>query len=180
MWDVLQRLHREGQLALLERDTGRPLRGFVGAFSNDLALINIVTPECRFDGGVVIRTDDIEFVRWGTTALRARSGAVLESPTAPEALTMADLSSWLTVIDRLAVDEPVLTLHRENDSEWHVATSITATTERVEAEELAEDGTVDGTIVFKLSDLTRIDFGGGYERSHARLSRAARLAADNG
>ena len=30
MWDVLQRLHREGQLAFVERDTGRPLWGFVG------------------------------------------------------------------------------------------------------------------------------------------------------
>ncbi len=178
MWDVLQRLQREGQLAYVERGFGNALCGFVGAVSDEFALINIVTRGCDFDGGTVIRTDDVEFVRWDTPDLRARSSAAMESPSAPEMLGMADLSSWLTVLDRFA-DEPVITLHREMDRDWHVATSVSHTMERVQADEIGEGGVIDGTIVFPLSDLTRVDFGRQFERSHARLLRSSRTAADS-
>ena len=176
MWEVLQRLKREGRLVRIERDALNvaDIRGFVGSVSDTFALIHVVTAACHFDGGVVLRTKDVTCLRWGEAVSEARARAAFESPTAPEATAHVDLSSWEMLLPAVTCGEPVVTLHRERADECHVVTAVALVGECVEAEEISPDGSLDGTVAFDVSDLTRVDFGGTFERGVVRMLRPAR------
>ena len=174
MWQTLQRLHREGRLARIERARGALVCGFVDSSTDELAVIHVVSADGVFDGSVVIRTDDVEAARWGSAALAARAISALESPTAPEILDHVDLASWASALPALSEHEPILTLHRELDGVYEVATEVVVCGDHVEAEVVDAAGRRNGSIAFQLSDLTRVDFGGTYERNFARRLRHAR------
>ena len=176
MWEILQRFQLEGRLVRVERDTvrGASTEGFVGAVSDDFVVINVLSG-CHFDGGVVARTEDITRIHWGEAAQEARARVAAESPTAPEAVRRFDLSSSETVLAALAQGEPVLTLHRERCDDWHLVTDVAVSGDRVEARNITAEGRIDGSLTFKVSELTKIDFGGVYERGYSRMLRSARV-----
>jgi len=178
MWGALNHLQREGGLVDLKRERieSHTLRGFVTAVSADLVAMGVVNDECHFDGVTIVRTEDITFLRWQNEVLDAWAGVLQESPTSPTPVRHVELSSWESVVRSLLGSEPVVTFHREivNDRACHLGTNISLEGECVVADEISVEGTVDGRFALSLGDLTKLDFGGGYEQALWRMVQKTR------
>jgi len=175
MYDTLHQLQQDGALVDLRRDDvdGSSIRCFVTALTADFAVLAIVDDSCEFNGVSVVRTDDVSFVRWGNERLRAWARVLQESPSSPEAAGFLDLAGWESVVRSAAGRVPVVTFHRErrDDEVCQIGTEIEVRGGDVVADEITTEGTVDGRFAIELDDLTRVDFGGGYERALWRMVR---------
>jgi len=168
MWETLiSELQRSGELAEFERAYGSAFDGYVVDMSSELVLISVVRAG-HFDGATLIQLDDVESVRWGNARLRAWAGLVRESPTAPDRMGHIDVGSWATTI--ATVDEDVACVHIDSYTRF-CALNPRVRGELLEANEIADDGSIDGTFAVELSEIVRIDFGGAWERSLERLVR---------
>ena len=176
MWEALSQAQSEGHLVDLKREgIGCPIRGFVSSHSADLVLVSVVSDECEFNGAIVVRREDISFLRWNDEVLKAWTKVLQESPTSPAPLKHVDLASTETVVNSLAGREPVITFHRDivNDDVCHIGTNVVVEGECVIADEISVEGTIDGRFALRIGDVTRIDFGGGYEKALWRMVRSA-------
>ena len=174
MWSLLEEAQREGWLVNLKREgLDDSLRGFVAAVSANLLVLSVVDLNCRFDGAKVLETEAVAFLEWDTDFLRARARLIAESPTSPVRVTDIDLTSWESVIRTVAAREPIMTLHRErlDPSIFHVGTSVSIEGEYVRAQEVSVDGIISGHFALRLSDLTQIEFGDGYELALWQMTR---------
>lgn len=178
MWETLHRLQQEGTLLDLKREALDPstLRCFVTALSADFAVLSRVNDSCEFDGVTVVRTDDINFVRWDTDRLRAWAAVLQESPSSPEPSAFVDLGSWESVVRSIHDRIQILSFHMEraDDDVCYIGTRISILGEGLEADDITIEGTIDGKFALSLDDLTRVDFGAGYERALGRMIRKSR------
>jgi len=177
MWDLLDRLRQEGVLVELKRediDEDETFRGFVAAVSADFVVLSVVDPDCDFDGSTLLQTDDVTLLKWGTQALEARTRVLRETPTSPPSVKHIDLSSWETVVRTVCPEEPIVSFHREDtdDTQFYLGSNVTIEDEWLEADSIAISGSADGRFALKVADLTRLDFGGGYERAFRRMSQS--------
>ncbi len=178
MWDTLNQAHRNGSLVDLKRESleGNSLRGFVAATSADFLALSLIDDQCHFDGACVLRTEDVTFVRWDTDVLKAWARVLQESPSSPGSVKHVDLSSWESVVRSVAGHEPVVAFHREqvDDRICHIGTNVKVDGECVRADEISIEGTIDGYFALRLGDLTKVDFGGGYEQALWRMIQSAK------
>ena len=178
MWDTLSQVESEGSLIDLKREAidGNSSRGFVAAVSADFIVLSLVDDECNFNGTSVLRMEDVSFFRRNNEVLAAWAGVLQESPSSPASVKHVDLSSWESVVRSVAGHEPVVTFHRElvDDSVCHIGTSVRIEGESLVADEVSIEGTIDGQFTLRLSDLTRVDFGGGYEKALWRMIQSVK------
>jgi hypothetical protein len=178
VWETLHRIQQDGLLVDLRRESldSLTLRCFVTALSADFAVLSRVNDNCEFDGVIVIRTEDVTFARWDSEVLRSWGTVLQESPSSPEPAGFVDLASWESVVRTIHDNVPVVTFQRERaDGDiCHVGTGITILAEGIEADEVSIEGTIDGKFAINLEDLTRVDFGGGYERALWRMVQKTR------
>ncbi len=178
MWDLLNQIQQEGCLVDLRRETvdRRAVRGFVTAVAADLFVFSTVDDQCEFNGTSALRTEDVTFVRRNDEVLQAWTRVLQESPSSPAPVKHLDLSSWESLVRSAAGEEPVVTFHRErvDESICHIGTNIKIDGEWVIADEVSVEGTVDGQFALKMSDLTKVDFGGGYERALWRMIQSSK------
>jgi predicted RNA-binding protein len=174
--ETLTLLSREGKLVDLKRESmdHNALRGFVATVSTDFVVVSVVDDQCHFNGATVLRTEDVTFVRWGSDVLAAWTRVLQESPTAPGSVKYVDLSSWETVVRSVAASERVVTFHREvvDDSVCYIGTNVSVEGECVTADVISVEGTINGRFALRTGDLTKLDFGGGYEQSLWRMVRS--------
>ena len=151
--------------AQIESGTGT---GYVVDVGPEFVLLLIVDDGARFNGFEAIRIADIsdlsdpdphaEFVE---EALRLRGEQVSESPpVAVESLTALLMSAGLAF--------PVVTIHREDvDSEvCHIGHVVSVSEGHVKLLQIDPDADWDDEPTdYRLSEITRVDFGGAYEEA---------------
>ncbi len=72
--------------------------------------------------------------------------------------------------------EHVITFHREliDETSCHIGTNVAVQAGHVVADRVSVEGRMDGEFALRLNDLTKLDFGGGYEQSLWRMTRSPR------
>ncbi len=144
--------------------------GFIIAVNADLVLLLCVSNQIRLDGFAVVRICDISGLeaphahdQFVEEALRLRGEAV---PDAPE-VDITSIGSALRAAGKL---HSVLAVHREEvESEvCHVGAVVSVSRESIGLLEIGPDADWDEEpTTYALSEITRIDFGGGYEEALA-------------
>ena len=177
---IIEELRTEGRLVGLRR--GRfddRTTGFIVRNSPDFLVMSVVESNCSFDGTAIVRVPDVSYVEWDTIRLRGRSRVLAESPSSPDVVDYLDLSSWESIVRSAAAQVPVLVFRCEDldSSRFDVGTRVRVDGECVRADNLTVDGVLEGEFAIDMDDLTRIEFGGGYELALWRMLRTARREA---
>ncbi len=150
------------------------LEGFLLERTRDLILLNVVIPDVVcLNGYCVIRRRDVRRLkvqRKDSFLIRALSLKEI-SPISPIGISIA---SWPDLLKSLNERFPLFTIHQEwLDSEVCFVGRLAARSETTFGlKEIDPDARWSRSRSYKFADLTKVDFGGGYEESLARLATA--------
>ena len=170
--EQLNALVDSGSLVDIRRDDldVSDIRGVVLAVSPSLVLISLVNDLVSFDGFSVIRLEDVSFLRWGTGQMLAWERVLSTSPRQTVDFEF-DLSNWSGAFELAQSYGGLITFHREqiSPSTAYISDRFEWTDSLISASQITIEGEPDGQVVCRLDDLTRLEFGGAYERSLARM-----------
>jgi hypothetical protein len=170
----LEAAQAEPWVIKLERGNFEPEgeMGYILAIGPSLLLLLIISTEIRFNGFTVIRIEDItkraaphthaEFVE---EVLRHRGESVEEAPS----VSVADMPSAIQAISKLF---PTVAIHREaeDSSICHIGKVVRVDAEHVHLLEIDPDAKWEAEPAhYRISEITRLDFGGGYEDALALI-----------
>ncbi len=151
------------------KDAGRTT-GFIVDFSDSLVLFHTVNMDTfRLNGYTVIRREDISHYRvfskpeyWQVRAMRH----FRPSPMPPEGISVASLPELLKSV---AEHYPLITLHPEKTKPdvCFIGPLVSMTERTFTIEDLNSSGEWTGPRRMKFGDVTRVEFGGGYEAALA-------------
>jgi len=140
--------------------------GYILSIGPSLLLLLIISTEIRFNGFTVIRIEDItkleaphihaEFIE---EVLRRRGESIEEAPP----VSVADMTNAIQAVSRLF---PTVAIHREveNSSICHIGKVVRVDAEHVHLLEIDPDAKWEEEPTdYRIADITRLDFGGGYE-----------------
>lgn len=149
------------------------LRGFVLDYSDSLTLLNVLDYDFYLNGFTVIRNSDIASYRvydkddyFLNMALRLKSIKPARKPK-------IDLSNWESVLRTAQKIFPLLTIHREAISKdvCYIGRLVSNTEKTFTLYDIDPDANWDRTYRRKFADLTKVDFGGGYEDALWRVAK---------
>ena len=150
--------------------------GYVLDVGPEFFLLAYVGDDIRFDGFQAIRTDLVSEVqsqhannKFVERALQLRG---LEIPTHPG----IDITSISMLIKSVSSDYPLIVLHREivDPDVCHIGAFESIDDTEVGIIEINPDATWDeDEMPYKLTEITRIDFAGGYESALALVAEHA-------
>lgn len=175
---MLNRLQDERALVDVRRDglDVSDIRGFIVGVSEALVLIAVVGDSIERDGFTIVERSAITFLRWGEPRLVAWAW-VVELDRHELAAFPQDLTDWRSTI---ASPRPsrLLTFHREaiDRSTAYVAREFEVMGDLLVGKQVTPDGEEQGAFAIKLEDLTRVDFGGSYERGLSRILESSPTA----
>jgi hypothetical protein len=149
--------------------------GYVEAVGDELLLLALISDEIWFNGFAVLRLADIselesphEYADFVEEALRLRDESVAAAP----AVSLADLGSAIRTAGRLF---PVVVIHREEVEPeiCRIGRVVKVTKESVTILEIGPDAEWEAEpSTWALDEITRVDFGGGYEEALALVGGA--------
>jgi hypothetical protein len=150
------------------------VRGFVLEFSERLTLISPLDDE-RFElnGYTVIRNCDVR--RWRQSEEDSFCVRALKlkgiQPTRKRGLSLASWPELLKTANELF---PLITISREriDRNVCQIGRLVSENRVSFELKEIDTNGSWEDCQRYKFSDLTRVDFGGGYEDALARVAAA--------
>lgn len=147
--------------------------GFATAFSDTLILLQVLDWDSfRLNGYTLIPADDVSDYRvfdspkfWQCRAVKL----FRQTPKNPKGLLIGSYREFLK--SNVGKDR-LVTLHVENTKPdvCYVGVVVSVTEKTVAIEDLNSNAEWTGLRRLKLTDLTRIDFGGGYEEALARTA----------
>lgn len=151
------------------------LYGFVLACGETLTLLHILqTSSYTLNGYSVIRNDDVSRYAvydrpdyyFDSRVLRLKC---IQPVPQPE-ISVASLSDLLTSIDKLY---PLITIHREeiNNDVCNIGRLAGLTPKTFTLFEIDGSAEWDRLHRYRFADVTRVDFGGGYEEALAMVAR---------
>ena len=151
------------------KGAGRTM-GFVVGSSDDLILFHVLgTDTFRLNGYSAIRTDDVRDYRdfnkndyWQNRV--ARHFKI--SPVRPAGISLTSIPELLASISKRY---PLVTIHPERTKPGicYIGTLLFMNKATFTIDDLDSDAEWSGTRRLKFSDVTRVDFGGGYEQALA-------------
>jgi len=151
------------------KDVGTTM-GFIVGSSDSLVLIHTLGSDTfRFNGYTVLRDDDIRGLRFFTKAAYWQFRAVRHfrlKPTPPAGISVA---SWPELLKSIAQHYPLMSFHPEKTKPdvCYIGPLLSITERTVTIDDLNSNGEWSGPRRIRLSDVTRVDFGGGYEEALA-------------
>ena len=170
--DVLKTLQGERVIVDVRRDElgGADIRGFVAGVSDDLVLIAVVGDHIERDGFTILERSDITFLRWGTGQMKAWERVVKTFDQDELVNLPRDLADWQSAITLLKSAGPV-SFYRErvDKGTTYIARDFALKGDLIVGTQVTTEGEEDGVFAFKLDDLTRVEFGGSYERGLGRI-----------
>lgn len=150
------------------------LYGFVLACSETLTLIHILeTSTYTLNGYSVIRNEDVSLYAVYDRPDYYFDSRVLKlkgiKPEPKPNISLASLSDLLTSIDKLY---PLITIHREgiNNDVCFIGRLASITPKTFTLYEIDSCAEWDGLHRYRFTDITRVDFGGGYEEALALVA----------
>jgi hypothetical protein len=151
------------------------LYGFVLACSDTLTLLNILeTSSYTLNGYSVIRNQDVSLYAVYDRPDYYFDSRVLKlkgiKPVAQPEISVANLPDLLTSVDK---QYPLTTIHREllNDQVCNIGRLTGITEKTFTLYELDASAEWFGSRRYRFADVTRVDFGGGYEEALAMVAR---------
>jgi len=149
-----------------------PLEGFLLEQTKELILLNLVNSEVVcLNGYSVVRRRDVRKLKierkdaFMIRALHLKNIA----PSKPSGVSLA---GWPVLLESLTREFPLFTIHQEwLDSEvCFVGRLATVSVRTFGLKEIDPDARWNRSRSYKFKDLTKVDFGGGYEDALARLA----------
>ena len=143
------------------------IRGYVLAVGRAYFLLALVNDRVWFDGFECFRIKDLNSIEvdpyriFAEAALRKRGA---QFPKPPE----LNMDTTRTILESAGTLFPLITIHREEaDPEvCHIGKVVATNRTQVALLELGPDAAWDKTaIAYSLREITRINFGGGYEEA---------------
>ena len=150
------------------------LGGFVLEFSERLTLLSLLDDE-RFElnGYTVIRNSDVR--RWRSVEQSSfRIRALNLKGVKPVRRRGLSLASWADLLKSANDLFPLVTISREmiDKNACQIGRILSMSRVSFELEEIDTDASWNGHHRYRFSDVTRVDFGGGYEDALARVASA--------
>ncbi len=151
-----------------------PLEGFLVERTRDLLLLHVVNADVVcLNGYCVIRRRDVRRLkvqRKDSFLIRALALKSL-APAKPSGIS---ITSWLDLLESLNETFPLFTIHQEwLDSDVCFVGRLAARSDTTFGlKEVDPDARWSRSRSYKFADLTKVDFGGGYEESLAHLAAA--------
>jgi hypothetical protein len=142
--------------------------GFVVALSDSLILFHTLDMDMfRLNGYTALRDEDISHYRGFTKAEYWQFRAVRRfhlKPVRPVGISVASLPELLMSVSQ---HYPLITLHPEKKKPdvCYIGSLVSMTEHTFIIEDLDCNGEWSGPRRMKFSDITRVDFGGGYEEA---------------
>lgn len=146
------------------------ITGFIVDYSDSLVLFHTLeTDTFRLNGYTVVRKEDISGYRVFSKAEHWQVRAVRHfrlRPMPPAGISVTSLSELLKSV---AEHYPLITLHleRTKPDACFIGPLVSMTERTFTIEDLNSCGEWSGPRRMKFSDVTRVDFGGGYEAALA-------------
>ena len=149
------------------------LLGFVLDYSDSLTLLNVLKDDFYLNGFTVIRNSDITKYRaydkddyFLNMALRLKSIKPARKPK-------IDLTKWASVLQTAQKRFPLITIHRETISNkvCYIGKLISVSEKTFSLYDIDSSANWDRPYRRKLADLTKVDFGGGYEDALWRVAK---------
>ena len=144
-----------------------PIRGYVLDIGPKFFLLALVSDRIWFDGFECFRISDVRDIRldpylaFAESALKRRGERVPKKPR----LSLSNLNELLLTAN-LAF--PLVTIHREKVAPdvCHIGHVVEITRGRISLKEINPDATwVDAPTIYRLDEITRVNFGGDYENA---------------
>ena len=151
---------------------GYPLEGFLLERSNELVLLNVTNSDLVcFNGYSVIRRRDVRKMKVRKTNSFMIRALQLRGLTAipPREISIA---SWPELLESINKQFPLFTIHQEwlDNEVCYVGRLAARTATTFGLKEIDPDTRWTRSRSYKFSDLTKVDFGGGYETALADLA----------
>lgn len=154
---------------VIERESlsDETISGFVVCVTDDLLLVHVIDDSLFLDGYSVIRTDDIsDLYRLPDheSAARRAIHARGQMPVLPDDLVLVSLSTMIRSLQSIA---PLVAIHCEvvENEICHVGKIVTVQDRQLTLLEIDPAGEWEGKETYDLAGVTRVDFGGAYERA---------------
>ncbi len=153
------------------------LRGFVLDYSDSLTLLNVLDYDFNLNGFSVVRNADIAKYKvydkddyFLNMALRLKSIKPARKPK-------IDLMDWASVLQTAQKRFPLITIHREaiSNEVCYIGKLISLTEKTFSLFDIDSSANWDRPYRRKLADLTKVDFGGGYEDALWRVAKEENL-----
>ncbi len=149
-----------------------PLEGFLLERAKDLILLNLVNTDvvCLNGYSVIHRRDVRKLKVQGKDAFLIRALRLKNiSPSRPSGVSIA---SWPNLLESLTREFSLFTIHQEwlDNEVCFVGRLATVSASTFGLKEIDPDARWTRSRSYKFKDLTKVDFGGGYEDALARLA----------
>ena len=151
--------------------------GFVVGFSEDLLLFHALNPDTfRLNGYIVLRLEDVKEYRAFDKPEFWRNRAVRGFGLKPVRPVGISLSSLPDLLESIAKRFPLITFHTERTKPdvCYIGSLLAKAEATFTIEDLDCNAEWTGPRRLKFRDITRIDFGGGYEEALAATAPRAR------
>ena len=153
------------------------LRGFVLDYSESLTLLNVLDYDFYLNGFTVVRNSDITSYRAYDKDDYFLNMALRLKGIKPRRKPKVDLNDWASLLQTAQKLFPLLTIHREaiaNDV-CYIGKLVSVTEKTFTLYDIDPDANWDRCYRRKLADLTKVDFGGGYEDALWRVAKEENL-----
>ena len=147
--------------------------GYVVEASDEYMLMHNVDQRITLDGYSIIRIADISNIETEVESAQFIEKALAIRKKKVTRPVLVDLTDIETIIQSIDQNYPLMAIHREHvdpDSCW-IGSIGSATDKTVTLNEMDPHAKWNGTKRIKLEDITRIDFGGGYETALALVAK---------
>jgi len=146
------------------------ITGYVVGFSDSLILVHCLDWNTfLLDGYTILRDIDIESKRFFTRPSYWQNRAIAKLELRPQGLPGLALEDWPSAIAGIADRFPLLHLESEltKPDTCYIGVPVKITEKLLILDNLDSSADWTGPWSFKLNEITRLDFGGGYERALA-------------
>jgi hypothetical protein len=147
-------------------------RGYVVDANEEFVLLHLVTDEIRIEGYVVLRLDDITEVNSDFDNLRFIEKALQLRRMEPQRPVLVDLKSMETILASVDEHYSLMVVHREavDQNECHIGSLESIADKTFVMKEIDRDAQWCGARRFRVDEVTRVEFNGGYETALAQVA----------
>jgi hypothetical protein len=150
-----------------------PIAGFINGYSAKLIMLNRFDwSTFKLDGYTVLRVKDIKTQRFFSHNSSWAKKAIRKLKIQPQMLPEISVESWSEVVRIGTQYFPLITLHCEiaYPNECYIGHLLEITSKRIVIDNLDTKAKWTGPRTFELNQITRIDYGSGYETALAAVA----------
>lgn len=170
MQAILEQLHRDSRLATICRGRDDWMYAYIEGVGAEVVMLHTITSSAIMSGFTLIEADSITDVSWGTRRLDGLQRATTYDAISRREAPKLDLSGMQEALTGVLAEEKVVSIHREGLGDGVIVCMQALIEDGVIVGEMIErDGVKSGRVACCVGHVTRVDFGGPYERALQRM-----------